>query len=373
MKKVIVIGGGAGGLMAAIEAGRTGAQVTILEKANRVGKKLLKTGNGRCNLSNENISPEGYNCPEFVAPVLGAFSCRELRAFYQSIGLVTVSDAEGRVYPRSDSATSVLDILRLAAVESGAEEVCSAEVTEIIPQNGSFQVNTAAGESFSADKVILACGGGESLTKKLGLKTVPYLPVLCPLKTDTSKIRGLSGLRAAALVNLLRNGKTIYAEQGEVLFRDYGVSGIVTLNMSRYAQKGDVLSLNLLPEQTAEETLAMLRSQPRQGTDILTGIFHRRLAEALYGAARSTEAEALARCIRDFRLPVLGCGDTANAQVTRGGLSTEDFHTDTMECKKIPGLYAVGEVLDVDGRCGGYNLHWAFSSGRCAGRSACLD
>ena len=373
-RRVLVIGGGAGGLAAAVAAAGDGADVTILEKANRVGKKLLKTGNGRCNLSNINVSPEGYNRPAFVQPLLDKTGCGELRAFFASLGLWTVSDDAGRVYPRSDTAASVLDVLRLAAADNGASEMCSTEVTAIRPRgDGGFAVETRENGELTADRVIVATGGGTALLRPLGFETVPFAPVLCPLKTDPGPIRGLSGLRLKCRAELRRGGKTVYAESGEILFRDFGVSGILALDLSRHALPGDELGLDLLPEMSREELRARLAERTALGRDrgeMLTGVFHRRVNEALLRAAGGDDPEALAGVMKDYRLTVLGPGDTQNAQVTRGGAAADQFDPLTLESRRVPGLYCVGEALDIDGRCGGYNLHWAFVSGLAAGRSA---
>ena len=374
-RRVLVIGGGAGGLCAAVAAARAGCAVTILEKAGRVGKKILKTGNGRCNLSNRKASPAYYNHPEFVAPVLNRTDCEALLDFFASLGLWTVTDAEGRVYPLSDTAASVLDVLRLECARLGVTEVCSAEVTAIRPRKaGGFSVRTREGGAFDADRVVAASGGGTELLRPLGHETVPFAPVLCPLRTDADSIRGLSGLRVKCRAALRRSGETVTQDRGELLFRDFGVSGILALDLSRKAEAGDELSLDLLPDCSPEELLkrleiqASLRSEREQ---LLTGVFHRRLAEALL---RRTDGEpaALARTVKDYRLRVLGPGDVRNAQVTRGGAAVEGFDPATLESRLCPGLYCVGEALDVDGACGGFNLHWAFASGLAAGRSAAI-
>ena len=173
-RRVVVIGGGAGGLMAALTAGQSGAEVTVLEMANRVGKKLLKTGNGRCNLSNTHVSPAGYNAPAFVKEILTAVDCAALRETFSSLGLWMTEDGEGRVYPRSDTAASVLDVLRLACAESGVREVCSAEVCAIRPEpDGSFFIKTRESGNYSADRVIVATGGGTALLRSLGHRLVP--------------------------------------------------------------------------------------------------------------------------------------------------------------------------------------------------------
>lgn len=375
-RRVAVIGGGAGGLCAAIAAGRAGADVRIFEQANRVGKKLLKTGNGRCNLSNTHVSPEHYNRPGFVAPVLADMPCGALLAFFGSLGLWTVTDEEGRVYPRSDTAASVLDVLRLGCEALGIEERCSTEIAAVAPQSRGFILTARTGEKFFADRVIAATGGGTALLRSLGHKTVSFSPVLCPLKTDAGSIRGLTGLRCACRAQLLRRGKGVYAENGEILFRDFGVSGILALDLSRYALPGDTLSLDLLPELSLDALTAKLSAQKalrRGGAELFTGIFHRRLGEAIARCAENGGTAELARIVKDYRLSVLGPGDTQHAQVTRGGADVAEFDPETMESRRVPGLYAAGETLDIDGACGGYNLHWAFASGLRAGRSAAHD
>lgn len=370
---VAVIGGGAGGLCAAIAAGRAGADVVIFEQANRVGKKLLKTGNGRCNLSNMEVTPDDYNHPDFVEPTLREYFCEELLDFFGSLGLWTVTDEEGRVYPRSDTAASVLDVLRLECEEMEVGERCSMEITGIAPQGHGFYLTARTGETFFVDRVIVATGGGTSLLRPLGHKMVPFSPILCPLKTDAESIRGLTGLRCTCRAELIRRGKSVYAEDGEILFRDFGVSGILALNLSRHALPGDTLSLDLLPELSFDDLKTRLQQQRmRRGfdADLFTGIFHRRLGEAIARRAKSDDPAELARIIKDYRLSVLGPGDTQHAQVTRGGADIAEFDPETMESRRVPGLYAVGEALDIDGACGGYNLHWAFASGLRAGRSA---
>ena len=372
-RRVLIVGGGAGGLAAAVAAARAEAQVTILEKANRVGKKLLRTGNGRCNLSNLRVSPAGYNCPDFVSPLLKTTDCAAVRDFFASLGLWTVADGEGRVYPRSDAAASVLDVLRLGCAAYGVREICSAEVTAVRRTKNGFAADVREQGEFTADRVIIASGGGTALLRPLGHSLTPFSPVLCPLRTDTGPIRGLSGLRVKCRASLGRGSAVLTEESGELLFRDFGVSGILALDLSRYARRGDILSLDLMPELTTDELCRRLetqRSLARPENDLLTGIFHRRVGEALIRAAGGTDSAALARSIKAFRLTVEGPGDVQNAQVTRGGAAVDGFDPLTLESRLHPGLYAAGEALDVDGRCGGYNLHWAFASGLAAGRSA---
>lgn len=369
-RRVAVVGGGAGGLAAAVAAARAGAAVTVYERANRVGKKLLKTGNGRCNLSNLAVAPEGYNRPDFVAPALAETPVGALLDFFASLGLWTVSDGEGRLYPRSDTASSVLDVLRLGCAALGVEERCSCEVTGLERRDGGWTLRLADGGEARAHAVLLSTGGGTAPARALGHAMLPFSPILCPLRTDTAPIRGLSGLRVRCRASVLRGGRELAAESGELLFRDYGVSGIVILDLSRFALPGDMLSLDLLPELSARELAEKLSARPLAGEELLTGVFHRRVGEALRRAAADDSPPALARTIKGLRLEVLGCADAANAQVTRGGADPEQFCPDTLESRLQPGLYMAGEALDIDGRCGGYNLHWAFASGLAAGRSA---
>lgn len=373
-RRVAVVGGGAGGLAAAAAAGLS-ADVIILEKNDRVGKKLLKTGNGRCNLTNRHVSPEGYNRPDFVKPVLRRFDCAGLRGLFGRLGLWTVSDSEGRVYPYSGSAASVLDVLRLASLTLGAEERCGFETVSIYVENGGFIVLGRGGERVKADAVIVAAGGGSMLLEPLGHATIPFQPALCPIRTETGPIRGLSGLRARCRAALCENGREIASETGELLFREYGVSGIPAFDLSRRAKPGQVLSLDFTPELSFGELLSDIEKRFAKNpnpVECLTGTFRRRICEAVWRHANGTSIAALCRSIKDFRLPVLGLAETGLAQITRGGADVTQFDAKTLESQYVPGLYAVGEILDVDGRCGGYNLHWAFASGTVAGEHAAL-
>lgn len=369
-RRVAVIGGGAGGLCAAIAAAEAGAAVTIYERQNRVGKKLLKTGNGRCNLTNENLTPGDYNHPDFVATQLAACDTAALRAFFRRLGLWTVADSEGRVYPRSDTAASVLDVLRLRCAMLGVAEDCGKELVSLRKRGERWRLRFREGEGAECDAVIVAAGGGMDLLSPLGHSLVPFSPILCPLRTDAAPIKGLSGLRVRGLVRLYRGTKLLCEEAGEVLFRDAGVSGIVILNMSRFASPGCTLSVDLMPELSREELAAALKARQTPREELFTGIFHKRIGEALLRAVPDADAEKLAALIKDYRMSVAGAADTANAQVTRGGASVEEFDPVTLQSRLYDGLYAIGETLDVDGRCGGYNLHWAFASGLTAGRSA---
>ena len=391
--KVVIAGGGAAGLTAAIAAARLGASVTILEAGPRVGKKILVSGNGRCNLTNVAAGPSAYNQPDFVEPVLRAHPCEDIRSFFEALGLLTYADDEGRVYPVTNSANSVLDVLRLQCAHLGVEERCGFEVTGIskaIGSEPSFEMSSSAGETVAADTVIVTTGGGGALLADTGHAMVERVPVLGPVRTETEPIRGLSGVRVRCAATLFvateddgTGGEPVTTERGELLFRDYGVSGIMVFDLSRYIQSGCVISIDLFPDVSLQdletrisERCAELSWRPAE--TFFAGMLHDRVARAMLRAANvdpKTPAAGLpqvrlAALLKDFRLTVTGIGDAKQAQVTRGGASTEDFDPDTMTSRRVDGILAAGEVLDVDGRSGGFNLHWAWASGIVAGERA---
>jgi len=387
---VLIVGGGASGLAAAISAARSGADVTILEVNSRLGKKILATGNGRCNLSNTNLSPGAYNHPDFVATTLAQYSCDETRAFFGGLGLLTYADEQGRVYPITNSANSVLNVLRLECERLGVKgrtdfEVVSVErmPSETSPGND-FAVTARSGEKAAADALVITAGGGPSLFGRRGYAEEKYLPVLCPIETETRPIKGLSGIRTRCAASILSvTGETVARETGELLFRDYGVSGIMVFDLSRFLEPDASLSIDFFSDISVDELAGTLRARQtdfpeRTAEAYFEGMLHPRIAHAVLRAdgvepnapSASLSSERLADLLKDFRLRVLGPGDTKHAQVTRGGASIRQFDPRTMASKRDEGLFAAGEVLDIDGRCGGYNLHWAWASGLVAGTSA---
>lgn len=376
----LVIGGGAAGLMAAIAAACTGGAVTVLEQEERLGKKMLVTGNGRCNLSNTAIDSTGdftqYNDPAFVVPVLTRYDSTALKTYFEELGLLTITDERGWVFPRSRWANSVLDVLMGAARRLGVSSVCGHKVARVVPvKSGGFIAETAKG-SFAGEKLVLTCGGAGPLP---GLDLQPFCdttPVLGPLRTDSSSIKGLDGIRVSCYARILSKGQTVAQETGELLFRSYGVSGIVVFNLSRFAHPGDELSLDLFPELSGEELLGHLSQRTRTTADeFFAGMIHTRLASAVMRIAGLSSSEAvtdkmlykIAIILKDYRLLLKSQADKKQAQLMRGGFATEGFNSQTLESRVYPGLYAAGECLDVDGPCGGFNLHWAFASGLVAG------
>ncbi len=383
--RVLIIGGGAAGLSAAIAAARRGAAVTILEADARVGRKILASGNGRCNLTNLSISPLAYNHPEFVEPVLDRFPCEAVLSFFGTLGLLTSADAEGRVYPTTNAAASVLDVLRLECTRLGVDVYCGYKVVRIASESrmGGFEVFSEDGESERADIVVVTTGGG-SLLADIGHRMLETVPVLGPIRTDTEPIRGLSGVRVKCAATLLNDeGDVVATERGELLFRDYGVSGIMIFDISRYLEQGSVLSIDLFPDVDPSELQAMVARRCeelswRSAETFFAGMLNDRVARAVMRAAgvrpdapaeRLPQAKLVA-LLKDFRLKVIGPGEAKQAQVTRGGASVAEFDAATMASNLADGLFAAGEVLDVDGRSGGFNLHWAWASGIAAGEAA---
>ncbi len=370
MKKILIVGAGAAGLIAAVRAAQTGGNVTLVEANTRVGQKLLKTGNGRCNFSNLHISPEAYNHPDFVRPVLNVWDCTQVRGFFEDLGLKSYCDEAGRVYPVSDTAASVVDVLRLSCRRWNVEVLEGFKAVHLTDT----QVKAEDGRCLCAEAVIVTTGGGTKLLSGVGHRMVPFSPVLGPLATDTKPIRGLSGIRVKCALTLTRADTVVDRECGELLFRDYGVSGIAVFDLSRFAKSGDVLHIDLLPDMDQEQVFACISQYIRMlswrgKSDMLTGLFHKRINEALIRIC-GTDVHRLAETIKDFALTVHGIADSKQAQLTRGGAAVFEFDPFTLRSNKNDALYAAGETLDIDGRCGGYNLHWAFASGLRAAECA---
>ncbi|MGN0077292.1 MAG: aminoacetone oxidase family FAD-binding enzyme [Coriobacteriales bacterium] len=384
MLDVAVVGGGAAGLCAATAAASAGAQTLVLEAGERAGAKILATGNGRCNLTNTGLCAADYNQPSFVEPVLSLWGPEAVLAWFGEQGLLTAPEREGRVYPLSNSANSVLDVLRSACARAGAEVRTSARVERIAPlgRGGGFAIELKGGERLRARSVVVAaCADGARLLGDCGHELVPPQPVLGALATDTAPIRGLSGVRVRCRLRLLDGARELFSQEGELLFRDYGISGIVTFNASRFARPGCAAEIDLMPSMGEEGFLELLQARAVWAAsydELMQGVFHNQVNRALLRAAgckpsMEPASEGLckvARAAKSLRLRVEGPGDPKHAQVTRGGAAVCGFDPVALESLHAPGLFACGECLDVDGPCGGYNLHWAWASGLVAGKAA---
>ena len=387
----LIIGGGAAGLCAAIAAARKGENVTILERMDRVGKKILATGNGRCNLLN--AGPLRYpGNGEFARQVI---DYPALKRFFEDLGLTLRVEAEGRVYPASGQASSVLDVLRLSLDRLGVQIVTGCQVTGLSKKKDMFTAQTSQGV-FTAQKVIV-CGGGKAapklgsdgsaykLLKDLGHEISPLCPALTQFKCESPFLKGLSGIRVKAKVWVTQGAHILAKQEGEALFTDYGVSGVCAMQLSRFGQeKNCALHLDLRPALGLEgDALSFLLRRKEAFGDVpmsqfFTGLCVNRLAESLLrvlaipGAMTARQLfknqwERLAALLADVPLPIMGVNGFESAQVTWGGADPWMFDPNTMESLICPGLYAAGEILDVDGDCGGFNLMFAWASGLKAG------
>lgn len=399
---LIVIGGGAAGLCAAVYFKKENPKSTvrILESQPRVGKKLALTGNGRCNITNNNIHLSRYhgNDVEFCRAALEKYDTCFTEKFFESIGVEFASEGD-KVYPSSFQASSVVDCLRFAADELGIITHLETAVTNIQTTKSGYKV-ICGQMSFLARNVIIATGllsGGDRLgcdgkmleiLKKAGFKTVKTTPAIVQIKTETDIVKQLKGVKTYANATLLAAGKRIREDFGEVLFTDYGLSGPPILQISRgvsFAKSQCEVSLDIMPETdyiTLEEKLKVrVRELSHRNLDeFFTGMLQKRIGQVLLktiGCRLSDKTETLdtqkikklANLMKNWKFSVLGTTGFLNSQVTAGGLSTDEFFNTTMECKTAKGLYCIGEILDIDGDCGGFNLQWAWSSAFCAADS----
>lgn len=401
---VIVIGGGASGMTAAIAAARAGADVCILEHGPRVGKKLLSTGNGRCNLTNSDQNLKYYrgSHPEFILEALRQFSLQDTLKFFGELGVYT-KNRNGCLYPQCDQASAVLDALRMEIMRLGVETECEIRVKKIMPGDGGFLIETGKG-ARTCGKVILAAGSkaapktgsdgsGYELAKALGHRVITPVPALVPLKAEGDFFKSIAGVRVDARVTIKVDGRAVCVDTGELQLTAYGISGIPVFQVSRYAstallagRKAEAV-VDFLPGFDRESWNAFLNRRIRDNghktmEQFFVGLFHKKLIPVLLkkaGVARTRLADSLSErewallseTIHGFTVRITGTGSFDSAQVCSGGVDTGEVDGHTMESKKIPGLYFAGEILDVDGACGGYNLQWAWSSGFTAGRSAC--
>ena len=394
---VAIVGGGASGMAAALAAAENEKnQVILLERQARVGRKLQATGNGRCNLSNIHAVDRGYHgqSPEFVNNAISAFTPADTLRWFEGLGLFTVTEESGKVYPYSDQANSVVDVLRLALVKENITLKTGYEVTKIQKTAEGFQL-TNGEEPITCDRLIVACGGlagsklggtmsGYKLLAKLGHRCTKLRPSLVQIKSSWPELPSLKGVRANCCVEILHNGEVYAKSIGELQLTEHGISGPVVFEISRdvCAERGKWTAkldfLPNLPAEVLEKELQRRRNTNLPMEELLTGILHNRLGRVLTKTAgikgkqyasqiSNAELAEVVACVKSLEITLTEPLGMDSAQVTAGGVLTDGFDPNTMESKSVPGLYACGEVLDIDGDCGGYNLQWAWSSGRCAG------
>lgn len=408
--KIIIIGGGASGLASAIAAARKGAEVTILEHKERVGKKILMTGNGKCNLTNISDYHGKYygNDLKGIYRVLERFTPENTRDFFKSMGLYTKEKKDGGVYPVSEQAASVLDVLRTECEHLQVRIFTECEVTKISPRkNGgvvSYIIQKTQKEQLSYDRLILATGGqaaavsgsdgsGYHLAKTIGHHIIKPLPALVQLRCEGDFFKSVSGVRAQAALKLYIEKEPCAEEEGELQLTDYGISGIPVFQFSRLAaralqeQKQCEVHIHFLPYLSQKEIVKLQQCyrqfEYKTVEEFLAGIVHKKIAALMCKRhqvksgtkLKDTPEKKVLACLKeltDFRVTVKATNSFENAQVCCGGVPLTEV-TQDMESKMCPHIYLTGELLDCDGICGGYNLQWAWATGVLAGNAAGID
>ncbi len=399
-----MIGGGASGLACAIEIlhnvkNRDNVRVTLIEKLPRVGKKLLVTGNGRCNLTNMNSAECGYRGDiAFAEYALRKITPEKNIEFFNSLGLYTRTEDEGRVYPLSNQASSVLDSLRFECNRLGVEVLCDYRAVHLKTVDNGVSQKIVVNNRDRFDYVVVACGGkaakvhgtdGDAyeLLKMMGHKIKPVAPALVSLNCDDFT-KALKGVRSICKMDLIIDGEKALENMGEVQFTDYGLSGIPIMQLSRYVSMSPsnniYINLDVTPDFTEDEVSGYLFDRREFGTglceNVLIGLMNKQLCITLLkecGIAPNgkivemsdDEIIKLGKLCKCWKIKIKNSRSFDYAQVTAGGADCSQFNSETMESKMVNNLFCCGEALDIDGDCGGYNLQWAWSSGRLAGRT----
>lgn len=406
LKKVMVIGGGASGITAAISAARCGAEVIIIEHMDRIGKKILSTGNGKCNYTNRK---QGLSCyrgenPAFVLPVFNQFGFQETISFFKELGIYP-KERNGYFYPASEQATAVLDVLRLELKRLHVPIITECSLHSVQKTKQGFLVATNQGD-FLVDCCIFACGGkafpksgsdGSAFPyiESLGHSFIDVVPALVQMKAKQSFFKKIAGIRADISIKLYINSRQICEDRGEVQLTDYGVSGIPTFQVSRYAAKALNQNkkvqavLDFVPYLKEEELLTELERRfyhknAKTAEEALIGFFQKKLIPLFLKENQISlqipsqdvpkhKIKTFAHYLKNVTIDITDTKGFESAQVSAGGVDTAELNGETLESLFVPGLYFAGEVIDIDGMCGGYNLQWAWSSGYVAGMHAACD
>lgn len=392
-------------MVAAISAARAGAGVVLLERMSRVGKKLLATGNGRCNLTNADCQLARFHGGDraIVAAVLAQFPVPETLAFFERLGIAWKTEEDGRVYPRSDQASAVLDVLRYELQQLDVEILVDADVVAIRPDGTGLALQLQDGRQVRASRVALATGGragpqfgsngsGYCLAQSLGHRLIEPLPGIVSLRLDAPFLPRLKGVKILGTIEARSGQEMLRREAGELLFTDYGISGPPVLQVSRTVlaamktKAPAMVSLDLFPGMDVEQLDGMLKErliqQARKPLDIgLIGLLHKRLIPVVLAEAGfvttpecarvdTEQRRRLSALLKDWLFTVTGSQSWHDAQVAAGGIPLDEVNPETLESLRQRGVHLCGEVLDVDGDCGGFNLQWAWSSGWVAGLHA---
>lgn len=407
MRDIAIIGGGASGLVAAITAARQGARVTVFERQSRIGKKILVTGNGRCNMTNINMKREHFHTAsqkDCFLPIQHK-DVEMTLDFFKSLGIERLVE-NTKVYPASEQASSVLDVMRMEIERLDINVLVDTKVIKLRPEGTKWQVWTETQEKYTFDRVIVATGGlaapqlgcdetGYGLLKKLGHHQVPNFPTIVHIVSPTKYCKMMKGMRFKSEVSILVEDKVCRIERGEVLFTEDGLSGPPIFLLSRIAAESFAkkqsckIHMDFMPDHSKEDLVAMIYERIGQGNhknieELFVGWLNKRAIMAIIKQAdvgsplapcenlEYEMVEALAQSMKQLIFEVHGTRGFKFAQATVGGITLDEVNLETMESLKVQGLYLTGEVLDVDGDCGGYNLQWAWSTGFVAGEAATL-
>lgn len=389
MKKIVVIGGGASGLMSAVWAARCGASVTILEHNDKTGKKILATGNGKCNLTNTKQGPSFYRSSETDFPweIIRQFPLSDTIRFFSELGIYT-KNKNGWMYPYSEQASSVAQVLEMEARYRKVKIKTREEVTDIQKNTDGYCVITKTWK-YDCDRVIICCGScasqvegssssGYELARKLGHHVIEPMPALTAIKAKGDYFSKWAGVRMDGILRLEIEGSVLKKERGEILFTDYGISGIAVFQLSRYAvravREGCSVNfhLDLMPDFSTEGLTAFLKKRKsdcpyKTLSELLIGLIPGKIIPVL--ADSKENLEKTAENIKNWVVPVKDAYSMSHAQVCSGGVDVLQLNAQ-LQSRLHPGIYFAGEVVDVDGPCGGYNLQWAWSSGAVAGKAA---
>ncbi len=405
MVDIVIIGAGASGLVTAIASARRGKKVLILEKNNKVGKKLLATGNGKCNIANQRPTLERFYSqnPKFIANAFEGYSFQTIKEFFKSIGLELIEAKEGKVFPMSLQASSVVELLLCECEQLGVEIICDAEVTKTFFKDHKFIVNYN-NKRVESKRLVLATGhcsapqlggvmDGIGFARSFGHSIVKDFPTLVQLTAPYKEnyLKQMSGVKVQSRVTLELEGKKI-VKQGDVLFTNYGLSGLAILDISRFvmqellSKKSIMLTIDLIPKMSHEQLLALMKKslvkKSQKPLDTwLQGFINKKLIKPILEPLKLEDntvgsifsniklLEPIVQKIKFFEFKIDGSKGYKGAEVATGGVNTKEVDAKTMESKKQKGLYVVGEVLDVDGDRGGFNLHLAWVCGIRAGET----
>ena len=400
--EIAVIGGGASGLMAAITAKKSGKEVVILERKDRILKKVLITGNGRCNITNVNANISNYFGKNIssVENILNKFTPQNTMDFFNGLGIVCNEENRGKVYPLSGQASSVVDALRFEAEKLGIKIETEFYVRKIEKDGFKFRIHSEDRKKIEAGRVILAAGGqsypelgsngsGFELAKELGHSVTKLSPSIVQLKTEKNQVKGLQGIKTDVAVTAYGDSKKICTYDGELLFTDYGISGNVVFNISFVMPlyKNVEFEIDFMEKFDYNELYEMLKERKKTMSHLtmenyFNGMINKKLGQFLSKVSgieklskpvkdlNDSDIRKLCTVLKKYRVKILETTGFKNAQVTAGGVSLDEVNIETLESKIVKGLYFSGEVLDVYGECGGFNLQWAWASGHIAGENA---